>query len=217
MRNLIITVALLLTAAAATARETQKVYTWTDDEGNVHFSDSIPAEYAERPKQVLNEHAVKVGELEGKKTAEQLEAERLENERRVALELKKRQDQALLATYLSVDEIIMHRDRRVELFQAQSRVTELYLSNLQRRLDSLRKEASKFQPYSEDPDAPMIGEDLADDLRATKETIERHERNLKKYEFEEKQMFDRFNGDIERFKILKGISEPPMAAASSGS
>ena len=59
--------------------------------------------------------------------------------------LQKRQDQALLATYLSVDEIIMHRDRRVELFQAQSRVTELYLRNLQRRLDNLRSEASRFQ------------------------------------------------------------------------
>ena len=55
----------------------------------------------------------------------------------------------MLATYLTIDEIVMHRDRRVELFQAQARVTELYLRNLQRRLDSLREEASKFRPYSD--------------------------------------------------------------------
>ena len=36
----------------------------------------------------------------------------------------------------------------------------------------------------------------------TRETIERHNRNLKKYENEEKQIFDRFNGDIERFKTF---------------
>ena len=144
-------------------------------------------------------------DLEGKKTPEQIEAERIETERRVARELRQRADQALLATYLTVDEILMHRDRRVELFQAQSRVTELYLTNLGRRLGDLRGEASQFQPYSDNPDAPMIAEDLAEDLRVTKETIARHERNLKKFQFDEEQIIARFAGDISRFKMLKGI------------
>ena len=205
MRRLIITVSLVFLGSAASAGETQKIYKWTDKDGNVHISDSIPAEYAEQPKQVLNQHAVQVGELEGKKTAEQLEAERLETERRVALELQKRRDQALLATYLSVEEIIMHRDRRVELFQAQSRVTELYLRNLQRRLDNLRNEASRYRPYSEDDNAPVIDDGLAADLRRTTETIERHERNLEKYKLDEQEIIERFDGDIERFKTLKGI------------
>ena len=213
MRNLIITASLLLVGASAAAGESQKVYKWEDEDGNVFYGDSIPAEYAERPKHVLNEHAVKIDELEGKKTAEQLEAERIETERRVAMELQKRQDQALLATYLSVDEIIMHRDRRVELFQAQSRVTELYLRNLQRRLDNLRNEASRYQPYSEDGDAPMIDDNLAADLRRTKETIERHERNLEKYKLDEQEIIERFDGDIARFKTLKGI--PTKSASAS--
>src|SRR5210317_2620740 len=154
MRKFIITIALLILGSSAMARNEQKVYKWTDDEGNVHYSDSIPAEHAERPKEILNDHGVTVEELEGKKTAEQLEQERIESDRRVAQELQRRADQALLATYLSVDEIIMHRDRRVELFQAQARVTELYLKNLQGRLDLLHKEASKYRPYNSDPDAP---------------------------------------------------------------
>lgn len=207
MRKLITTIALITLGSTATAGNEQKVYKWTDDEGNVHFSDSIPAEHAERPKDVLNEHGVTVGELEGKKTAEQIEQERIEKELQVAQELQRRADLALLATYLSVEEIIMHRDRRVELFQAQSRVTELYLSNLDRRLKGLREEASQYKPYSEDPDAPMIGENLAEELSKTKETISRHERNLKKYEFDERQIVERFDGDIERFKKLKGIDQ----------
>ena len=205
MRKLIITIALVTLASSAFARDEQKVFKWEDEDGNVHYSDSIPAEYAERPKQVLNDHGVAVEELEGKKTAEQKEQERIEEEQRVAQELQRRADQALLATYLSVDEIIMHRDRRVELFQAQSRVTELYLSNLERRLSSLRDEASRFQPYSDDTNAPMIDESLARDLRKTRDTIARHERNLKKYEADEQQIVERFDGDIARFKILKGI------------
>ena len=206
MRKFIFTVALITLSSSVFARDEQKVYKWMDADGNIYYGDSVPAEFAERPKQVLNDHGLTVENLEGKKTPEQLEQERKENEVRVAQELQRRADQALLATYLSVDEIEMHRDRRVELFQAQSRVTELYLRNLETRLQKLRDDASRYQPYSTDSNAPMIDDGLAEDLRKTKDTISRHERNLVKYESDEKQIIDRFDGDIARFKILKGIS-----------
>ena len=207
MRRLITTIALVTLGSSAMAGNEQRVYKWTDDEGNVHFSASIPAEHAERPKEVLNDHGVTVEELEGKKTAEQLEQERIEKDLRVAQELQRRADQALLATYLSVDEIIMHRDRRVELFLAQSRVTELYLRNLDRRLQQLRQEASRYKPYSDDSDAPMIDEGLAQELQATEAAISRHKQNLEKYRSDERQIIERFDGDIQRFKILKGIDD----------
>jgi hypothetical protein len=208
---------LIAILAAPALAEEKEVFKWTDEEGNVYYGDSVPPEFAERPKTVLNDQGVAVNELEGKKTAEQLAEEERQREIQVAQELQKRADMALLNTYLSVEEIVMHRDRRVELFTAQRRVTELYLRNLERRHKSVRDEASKYRPYSDDPSAPMIDDDLADELREIKETIRRHEHNLEKYEYEEKQIFDRFNHDVERFKILKGITEPPMAAASAGS
>lgn len=194
-----------LVAEAGVQSDDLRVYKWIDENGLVHYGDSIPARYAELPKEVLNTHGVIVGNLAGKKTEEQLEAERLENKRRVAAALQLRADRALLATYLSIEEILMHRDRRVELFQAQSRVTELYLLNLERRLDLLRTKASIYKPYNEDPDAPMIDSNLADDLRSTKNTIARHERNLERFQAGELQIIARFDGDVSRFKILKGI------------
>ena len=206
MRKIFFSAALCLVALPAVAEEA-KVYKWTDKDGNVYFGDSVPAEYAERPKEVVNDHGVTVEELEGKKTAEQLAAEKKAEELRVAEELQRRADQALLATYLSVDEILMHRDRRVELFQAQSRVTELYLRNLQRRLDKLRNEASAFSPYSDDPDAPMINDELAADLRVTRDTIARHQENLERFRADEQEIIARFDGDITRFKSLKGMDE----------
>ena len=206
MRKLTLKYLLLLLLPFAASADNAKVYKWTDENGVVHFGDSIPAKYAELPKEVVNDYGVTVDNLEGKKTPEQIEAERIEKERVAKIELQRRADQALLATYLSVDEILMHRDRRVELFQAQARVTELYLSNLQRRLQKLRLDASNFQPYSEDPDAPMIDPELADELQKTKEIIQRHERNLQKFQADEKQIIARFEGDINRFKVLRGIN-----------
>lgn len=206
MRKLSLLFVILLLAPLASEAQQKKVYKWVDEEGVVHYGDSIPARYAELPKEVVNEHGVTVANLAGKKSPEQIEAERKEKERIAAVELQRRADQALLATYLSVDEILLHRDRRVELFQAQSRVTELYLKNLERRMVKLRVEAAKFQPYSEDPEAPMIDGSLAEDIRKTREVIGRHKRNLKKFKADEQQIVARFDGDISRFKALKGIN-----------
>ncbi|MDH4072386.1 MAG: DUF4124 domain-containing protein [Gammaproteobacteria bacterium] len=196
----------LAAGVAAAADKKQKLYRWVDEDGVVHYGDSIPARYAEVERQVVNEHGITVDVMRAKKTDEELAEDARLAELREEAELQRRRDQALLATYLTIEEIEMHRDRRVELFQAQARVTELYLRNLQRRMDSLREEASKFRPYSEDPDAPMIEPDLANDIQVTKETIARHEENLRKYEADEDSIVARFDFDIDRFKALKGLN-----------
>ena len=207
MRKSAITAVLILSTAplALMAGQTERVYKWVDEEGQVHFGDSIPPQYSDLPKQVLNEHAVKVDDIEGRKTDEQRAAERAAAEIAMQRELQARADQALLSTYLSVDEIVMHRDRRIELFQAQSRVTELYLRNLERRLTKLKRDAAKYRPYSEDPDAPLIDPDLVADINETQDTIARHQQNLLKFQEDERLMVARFEGDIDRFKRLKGV------------
>ena len=197
----------------AEAGDGQKLYRWVDAEGQIHYGDSIPAEYAEIEKQVVNEHGITVDVLRGKKSEEELAEEQRQARLAMELELQKRADSALLATYMTIEEILMHRDRRVELFQAQTRVTELYLRNLTGRLEKLMTDASAFQPYSEDPDAPMIDRELTREIATTKETIARHEGNLQRFKSDESQIIDRFEVDILRFKRLKGIDQQ----ASNGS
>lgn len=191
--------------ASSTAGAEERVYKWVDEDGITHYGDSIPAEYSDLPKEVLTDQGVTVRHLEGRKTPEQLAAERRAEELEMQKELQRRADQALLATYLSVDEIVMHRDRRIELFQAQARVTELYLQNLERRLTKLKRDASRYRPYSDDPDAPLIDEELLADIKETQATISRHQKNLLKFQQDEQQMIARFEGDIDRFKALKGL------------
>lgn len=198
--------AVLFLLPLAAGAQQRSSYTWVDDEGVRHYGDKIPAEYADKDKGVVNEHGVIVGHIEGKKTEEELEADRKAAELEMQKELQQRADRALLATYQNVDEIEMHRDRRVELFQAQSRVTELYLRNLDRRLQQLKNESMRFRPYSSDPNAPMVEPKLVREIEETQSTISRHQQNLEKYRQEEAEIIQRFNGDIHRFKNLKGIS-----------
>ncbi len=206
MRKTAITAAALLSLVPLIATgEVDRVYKWVDEEGQVHYGDSIPPEYSDLPKQVLNDFGVTVDHLDGRKTEEQMAAERKAAALKLQKELQIQADRALLATYLSVDEIVMHRDRRVELFQAQSRVTELYLRNLERRLTKLKRDASRYRPYSTDPEAPLIDPDLVADITDTQDTIARHQRNLLKFQEDERVMVTRFQGDINRFKSLKGL------------
>lgn len=208
MRNALITLLLLviLPISVSAAGKNQRLYRWVDTEGLVHYGDSVPAEYAELERQIVNDHGITVDILRAKMTAEEIAEEKHQDDLRMQRELERRADQALLATYLTVDEILMHRDRRIELFEAQARVTELYLRNLERRMSVLKDEASGFQPYSEDPDAEMISTDLADDIASTKETIARHEANLQRFQNDQQGIVARFDGDINRFKRLKGLN-----------
>ena len=209
MRNFLAIIAILTLlplGALAGDKQSSRLFRWVDSEGVIHYGDTIPAEYSDLERQVVNDHGITVDIMHAKKTEEEIAEELRQEELRQARELQRRQDQALLATYLSVDEILLHRDRRVELFQAQARVTELYLSNLKRRLDGLEEEASLYRPYSADPDAEMIDPDLAGDLVTTKDTIERHQANLQRFHDDEQNIVARFDGDIDRFKKLKGLN-----------
>ena len=207
MRKYLLAIGLLTFAVSAGAAGREgKVYRWVDDDGIVHFDDRVPPEYAEVDKDILTDEGVKVGSIRGRKTDEELEAERVAQKLQLQKELQLRADKALLSTYLTVEEIRMHMNRRVELFQAQSRVTELFLSNLEGRLQKLEREASRYSPYSSDPDAKMVDPDLVDEISETKSTIARHENNLQKFQADEQMIVARFEGDINRFKLLRGIN-----------
>lgn len=212
MRSKATAIAVLLLLPLFAGAQQREAYTWVDDDGVRHYGDKIPAEFADKMKSILNEHGVVVGHIEGKKSEEDLEAERVAKRLEIQKELQNRADRALLATYQNVDEIELHRDRRIELFQAQSRVTELYLRNLDRRLLQLQEESKHFRPYSSDPSATMVEPKLIREIQETESTIARHQKNLEKYQKDEADIVEQFDGNIHRFKSLKGL---PMTTAQA--
>jgi len=74
------------------------------------------------------------------------------------------------------------------------------------RMTELREEAFKYQPYSANPDAEMIDPELAEDILVTKATIQRHKENLARFQEDEQNIVTRFDGDIKRFKSLRGLN-----------
>lgn len=106
------TTALLVLAAAtapALAQQSGKVYRWQDAEGNIHYSDRLPAAPDARNRQVLNEAGIRVGDLDARPAeVEAGHAERLAGSRR---------DWALASSYENESELRRAQEERLALLR----------------------------------------------------------------------------------------------------
>jgi hypothetical protein len=62
-----------------------------------------------------------------------------------------------------------------------------------------------YKPYNNDPNAPPMPDQVADDLVRVGNDIRTQEQNLREKRGEEVTMSKSFESDISRFKELKGI------------
>jgi hypothetical protein len=187
-------------------------YRWVDDNGVVHYGDSLPADSAEKQKHVLNDQGIPISKIEGRKTREQLQEEaliRAEQERAEMVAARQiARDRILLDTYLSVEEIELLRDRRLELLQAQTMVTEQYVGTLRARLKGLQTEVEDYNyPYDEESELPSLPDNLATELMQTLEATSQYEAMLQTKREEQANLVAMFDRDIERFNELKEIEE----------
>ncbi|HJR71078.1 MAG TPA: DUF4124 domain-containing protein [Gammaproteobacteria bacterium] len=185
-----------------------RLYRWVDKNGVVQYGDSIPPEYANADRDVLNRQGVRIGFEEGEITPEERvvldERQAAADQRRQAQLEVARRDRMLLQAYSTVSDIVDLRDRRLELLESQIKVTELYLANLRKRLVGLQEEASAYRPYTTRSDAPQIPENLALDISRTTGSINVYEQTLSRTRADQRALRVSFDNDIERFKELKG-------------
>ena len=206
---LLVVAAIALPSIGSAQRSPQpKLYKWTDASGQVHYSETVPPEFANRDREVLNNQGVRVGSEEGEVTeAERAVAAERETQAeadRKAREEIARRDRMLLETYISVADIEDLRNRRLELLESQIKLTEVYLGNLRKRLVDLQAEASNYKPYSTRADAPQIPENLALDMSRTTASIALYEQTLARTRADQAALKNSFNEDIARFRELKG-------------
>ncbi len=180
----------------------KRMYKWVDEQGITHYGDRIPPEYASQAHDVVNAQGIEVQRLEAQKTPEQ---SALEDQLKLEEAQRASRDKNLLNTYVSVQEIERLRDQRVTLLSDQIRVTTQFLEILDGKLKRLRTASMGFKPYSANPNAPPMSDQVAEDLVRVGLDIRTQEENLRQKRAEEAVMTKQFDGDIARFKELKGI------------
>jgi uncharacterized protein DUF4124 len=176
-----------------------KVYRWVDEKGEVHYGDSVPSQYAQSERSVLNSQGVEVGHVEGGKNAVQ-QAEQAKEAG--VLQQRAQHDQFLLSTYLSTKDIEQLRDERVALMEAQIKSAMVYIETLGQRLDSLQDRAMHFKPYSGDANARRMPDDLAEELVRTVTEARTQHQALDAKRREELDTQAQFNSDIQRYREL---------------
>jgi len=210
IRSIAITIVLLGTAYAATAADRQPsreaFFRCKDRNGQVHYGDSMPAECAGLDTEVLNERGMQVRLIEGDATrAKRVEREVEEAKIRKDKEQKALRDRTLIETYLTVEDIERLRDQRLEMLKAEYRITEQNLSNLRERQGRLQAQIARFKPYSDNPNAPPLPEQLGAEMVNTVNGLRVYEESLVTNRKEQAQLQESFASDIKRFKELKGI------------
>lgn len=199
-------VPLLLLGLLSGPAVAQKVYKWVDKDGQVHYGDSIPPEYATQDRDVLNQRGVAVGHEQGLETPAEVQARQEAEKRAKAAQEQAQHDRMLLQTYQNVDEIEMLRQRRIELIDSQILLQEQALSNLKARHAEQVKRASRFQPANPDPKAPVMPEGMADDIERAESDIRTQQVNLDKRRQERVTVNAQFDADVARFKELRGLN-----------
>ncbi|MDE2261118.1 MAG: DUF4124 domain-containing protein [Gammaproteobacteria bacterium] len=179
-------------------------YRWVDDHGVVHYGDSIPPKYARDSRAILNSQGVEIGHVDAAKTPAQLAAEKRARAQHVA---QQQHDYFLLSTYTSVKDIESLRDERLSQIAAQQTAAQQYVQSLQSRLDALQSRAQRFKPYSSQPNAPRMPDDLAQELVQTLNEVRVQDQAIQARTEQEAQVRAQFQSDIERFEQLKAA--PP--------
>jgi hypothetical protein len=168
-------------------------YKWVDDQGVVHYGDSIPPQYAQK-------QGVPIGHKEGSKSAAE-QAAAADAEQQAARQ--KQRDGFLLATYTSVKDIEQLRDERLLQIKSQRVASEQYVASLSERLTTLQARAQNFKPYSTRPDAHRMPDDLAEQMVHTLNDIRAQKAALNTSLDEEAKTQAQFQSDIDRYKELR--------------
>jgi len=199
-------IALLAGAAAAQSDNKQKkLYRWVDKHGQVHYGDSVPAEYAEQDRDILNKQGVRVGREEGTVTPEEAAAKAAEDKAARDEQKRKLRDRVLLQTYQSVQELEVLRDNRLDLVDAQLTIQEQSLSNLRAQRAQIERIAARYAPANKDPSAAQMPDEVAADLERSATDIQTQETNLVRRREERENIRQTFEADIQRYQELRAI------------
>lgn len=140
---------LLVAGLVAATPALAETYKWVDEQGRVHYADRVPAEAVNRGIVELNKQGMPRKVIEPALTPEQrkTQEEKLEQQRQAerAFAEKRHQDNALLSSYTSENDIDLAMRRNLALVGAGILSAETRIKALQRRAAALERETLFYE------------------------------------------------------------------------
>lgn len=184
--------------------DAERLYRWVDESGNVQYSDNVPPEYVVREHIVYNEDGIALEVREPAKTPEQIAREeeiaRLRAEQRRLLNEQRMQDDVLLSTFRSMDDLLMTRDGKLAGVDAQITLAQSSIERLKGRLRDLQSTAA-----TEERLGRPVGFDLQSNIDQTRQQIQDYYAAIVRYEEQREDLQAQYQANLERFMQLRNL------------
>jgi len=183
------------------------LYKWIDEDGQVRYSDRLPAKQVRKKHQQLNSQGVVLTTTEAAKTEEEIataaEAKRKAEEQAAEQarldEIQYKKDQVLLLTFSSEKEMALARDDRLEVIDSVIRLITKNITSTQQTLHEL--EASAEEVYTSK--SREIPGGLAQKIEHFTRKIESRTDQLLLKIDEKDRINEQFELDLARYRELK--------------
>ncbi|MEM7400672.1 MAG: DUF4124 domain-containing protein [Pseudomonadota bacterium] len=199
---------LILTSLFSVCIAKAEFYRWVDSEGTIHYSDSLPPTESQKEQDLLNDHGRVVKNIPAPKTLGEIEEEKrlakIAEEKRKKIEQAEHRDRVLMAMYLTVEDIELVRDERIETVESAIKITERRKNKFTKKLQELDVSEQKIRANGTDTPPWLIKS-----RKHYQEQLANVEDILEIKLKEKLKIKKRFAGDINRYLELK---EPELAA-----
>jgi len=187
------------------------MYKWTDDQGNVHYSDQMPADAVNKGGVVFDKQGRQLKKIDPTLTPTQAKAKEVEDERLRVIakqqEDKMRRDIALTHSYTSEEEIDFARNRSLQATDSQLKSAEAYVSDLTKRQQELKKTKLEYG-------AKPVPATLDSELAGLDEELVRQDKVLAQRRAEIAAINAKYESDKLRWREIRADQKPPAAAAA---
>jgi hypothetical protein len=181
-----------------------RLYRWVDESGRVHYTDRIPADQLDLPREQLNQRGIQVKKVEAAKTREQIEKEKELKKLRAAqqrlIEQQRAKDRVLLRTFRSGDDILMTRDGKLSSVDTSIQIIRSNIQQLKLRLADMQKSAADLERQGK-----SISKKFLEEIDSTRQQLkESYAAIIRKEEGKEK-IRKKYAADLARFNELKNL------------
>ena len=151
----LVSLSLGITLSMPFAAWSAKLYKWIDENGNIRYSDRLPADQSKKRFQTLAPDGRVLQTKEEAKSPEQLrqereekqrqeeEARRIEAEKRRIQAEKDHHDRVLMMTFTSEDEIVEAQNERLEVIDSVIRLLQRDIKQEEDKLERLHQSAQR--------------------------------------------------------------------------
>ena len=192
----------LLVAVGAPEASADRFKCWTNNEGVTECGNVVPPEYAQKGHKEITDQGRMVGSQTRAKTPEEIEQERLEEERkareRAIAEEQARRDRVLLATFTTEDDMLLSHQGKIAAIDSRINHTEQLVKKLERMREELIQDAAK-----QERSGNKVSDETLESISRVKRQIAENQDFVVQRQKEKVELEAQLEKELARFRTLK--------------